>query len=277
MLKRLFIALGGLFMLVSFLTGCGKKNIADIASFRFTFSNGSMMNSGETYGLKLQNNSYTLEYKPRYAPNTCTVRTEVDKSFAKELEDILNQYEVRKWQGFDKNAKNVMDGDSFSLSVKYGQGTEVSAHGYMKWPTNYSNVKGEIMALFEKQLGANPEYAHLGDPDDYKKVNRDELPAQYPALSKLADGTDIVVVVWKSSTDSVKASIEDKALFDSQGLYMEHSMRMDVAEVKAFILGNGSRFRIISVVYKDSASSSFRVSKEEATDVENAVIYYIFE
>ena len=42
------------------------------------------------------------------------IKKEVDKKILKEIEIILKQYHVAKWDEFHKFDKNVLDGDCFS-------------------------------------------------------------------------------------------------------------------------------------------------------------------
>ena len=65
------------------------------------------------------------------------------------IEKVLKDNHVEKWNGFNKNDKNVLDGDSFSMSITTREGEEIDAHGYMKWPTNYGEVKTELDKIFE--------------------------------------------------------------------------------------------------------------------------------
>jgi hypothetical protein len=72
-----------------------------------------------------------------------------------EIEKKLNEYHVSRWNGFNKNNKYVLDGDSFSFTLKYNEKDEVSAHGYMMWPNNYSEVKGYLINTFGEYTKEN--------------------------------------------------------------------------------------------------------------------------
>ena len=43
-----------------------------------------------------------------------------------------------------------MDGYSFTLIIKYVDGKEIEAYGYMEYPTNYKQVDKEITEYLEK-------------------------------------------------------------------------------------------------------------------------------
>jgi hypothetical protein len=64
----------------------------------------------------------------------------------------LNEHEVARWNGFDKNNRNVLDGNSFTLSVTMENGKDIHAHGYMKWPKGYQETKAALDGFFAQYL-----------------------------------------------------------------------------------------------------------------------------
>ena len=129
-----------------------KDGIADeelicdnITSFYISYSNGYAMNAYTTYEL---NNNYIAKIKPYLVDPDDTLEIKVEKDVMEKVVNILKKYKVGKWDGFHKTNKNVLDGDSFSLSVKMINGKEISASGYMEWPDNYKNVVNEISKVF---------------------------------------------------------------------------------------------------------------------------------
>lgn len=146
------------FILVLFLgliiisTGCffntKKINIEKIKSFHFSYTSGYEMYSYTNYDLKCEGHNCKAIVKPNGVSEDDKYETEVDSNFVKEIEDVLNKYNVAKWNGFNKSDKDVLDGDSFSMSIRYGDDGYISASGYMMWPDNYSNVRSEISSIF---------------------------------------------------------------------------------------------------------------------------------
>ena len=129
----------------------GRRNkviISSIKSFSFSYSVGYAMNSYVRYNMELIDNKYKVIIKPNGIPDDDALEVEVDKRVMLDVEEVLKKYKVNLWDGFQKSDKNVLDGDSFSLSVSMIDGGSISAHGYMKWPNNYGNVKGEIDSIF---------------------------------------------------------------------------------------------------------------------------------
>lgn len=123
--------------------------ISDIKSMRFHYTKGYAMNADVSYEIDCNEKKCILTYKPYGIAIEDAKKKKLDSETMKKIEDILTKYEVAKWNGFDKNDKNVLDGDSFSFSLTTNGDTHVSASGYMKWPENYGNVRGEFDSLFE--------------------------------------------------------------------------------------------------------------------------------
>ena len=147
------IILGGLYMLIF------NKNveIKNVNHFVFSYDVNNMMNGNVRYQFDVKDGKYLVEIKPYEVADEDTLKIEADESFKEELEKILIQYEVGKWNGFKKYDKNVLDGHSFSLSVKIGDDTWLSANGYMKWPKNYKEVRNSLDSLFMQIYNENKE------------------------------------------------------------------------------------------------------------------------
>ena len=73
--------------------------------------------------------------------------------------EIAGQYRVDLWNGFDENAKNVMDGSNFALEITLVDGSTISAHGSNRFPAYYSEVSSSIRTLYGElmQLYADSE------------------------------------------------------------------------------------------------------------------------
>ncbi len=127
-----------------------KVEIKDIESFHLSYSKGYAANSYVRYGLSYDKskNCYIATIKPYGIDEDDYLEIEVDKKFRDNIKDVLVEYHVEKWNGFNKNNPNVLDGDSFSLNVKIDEDESISASGYMMWPENYRNVVSAIDNLF---------------------------------------------------------------------------------------------------------------------------------
>ena len=125
-----------------------KTEIKNIKSFSFSYSTGYAMYSNVIYSLKKDKNKILVSIKPDGISDEEKLEAEVDSSFLASLESILNEYNVGNWNGFDKIDKYVLDGNSFSLSIMMENDKSISAHGYMRWPKNYTEVKNKLNNLF---------------------------------------------------------------------------------------------------------------------------------
>ena len=124
--------------------------VSDIKHMRFHYTKGYAMNADVSYEIDCDNGECILTYKPYGIDMESAKKKKLDSETVKKIENILTKYEVARWDGFNKNAKNVLDGDSFSFSLTMKDDSNISASGYMKWPENYGNVRSELDAIFEK-------------------------------------------------------------------------------------------------------------------------------
>ena len=123
--------------------------ITDIKNMKFHYTKGYAMNADVSYEIDCSEKECILTYKPYGIATEDAKKKKLDSETMKKVEDILTKYEVAKWDGFDKNDKNVLDGDSFSFSLTTNGAAHIYASGYMKWPENYGNVRAEFDSLFE--------------------------------------------------------------------------------------------------------------------------------
>ena len=124
------------------------KKIENINHFYFNYSTGYGKNDNVSYTIKCKDKCVAT-IKPDQVDEDEAIIVELSKEKIKELEEILNKYEVIKWNKFHKSDPNVLDGDGFSLGVDTEDKTSISASGYMMWPKNYGNVKGELDSFFK--------------------------------------------------------------------------------------------------------------------------------
>jgi hypothetical protein len=124
------------------------SKISKIEHFYFTYSNGYAMNAYTKYQIDKKDGKYIATIKQHGEPEDDAKEIEISSNKMQELESILNKYKVNEWNGFNKTDKNVLDGDSFSFSLRTEEGNSISASGYMKWPENYKSVVGELETFF---------------------------------------------------------------------------------------------------------------------------------
>ncbi len=107
------------------------------------------MNSFVRYVLKKdKSGKYVVEICPDQVAEEDKFISEVNGGFAEEIVMILKKYHVGRWNGFKKIDRMVLDGDGFSLEVSFQNGSRIYAHGYMRYPKNYSAVRAELDNVF---------------------------------------------------------------------------------------------------------------------------------
>ena len=151
-------------LILIFTTGCfwtvkykTKRDIKDIKSFHFSYSTGNYIYGSVSYEIKVEDEEYILSIKPDGVEEEKSTKIEIDEMAVKNVLNILNKYNVKSWNGFDKSDMDVLDGNSFSMSLTEKDGTNTSAHGYMMWPDNYHEVRDELDELFKNILEEKKE------------------------------------------------------------------------------------------------------------------------
>lgn len=124
--------------------------ITDLKKMKFSFTQGYMINSDTYYELENDDYGCKVTIKPYEYDEASKASFYVDESISKNVLDVLNKYNVKKWDGFKGDNKYVLDGDTFSMNITLKNGTEITASGYMEWPENYSKVKSELEDIFMK-------------------------------------------------------------------------------------------------------------------------------
>ena len=124
------------------------EDIKNIKRLYFTYTKGYMANSGVKYELENDKNGCKVTIKPYEVPDEDEISLYVSDNVSKKVEEVLNKYNVVKWDGFKGNDPYVLDGDSFSMTLTLDNDEEISASGYMDWPDNYMKVRNELDDIF---------------------------------------------------------------------------------------------------------------------------------
>ena len=73
---------------------------------------------------------------------------------AAELEALLEKNAVRSWNGFKGRPRmDVLDGEGFSFSLSFRDGTKVTASGENKFPEGYRAFRKELNSFADRMLG----------------------------------------------------------------------------------------------------------------------------
>ena len=152
-MKYAFISLFIVLLSVVFFFAIKKDSVdvSEITSFKFFYTIGYALNSSVNYDINCTNNC-VAKIKKSGVSEEDAVTVEIDRDVVKKLENILINNKVNKWNGFNKKNKKVLDGNSFSISIKMKNGNEISASGYMKRPKNYKKVREELDNFFNNLM-----------------------------------------------------------------------------------------------------------------------------
>ena len=77
-----------------------------------------------------------------------SINQEISDDKLEELSRIINDNKIYEWNGFGKSEDGILDGYTFELEIKYKDGKEVKAHGYEKYPGNYSEAHKSLENYF---------------------------------------------------------------------------------------------------------------------------------
>ena len=128
-----------------------KLVIENTKSFNMFYTKGYAINSDIRYEYELIDNEYHVYVKPYGISEEDKIEVVVSNDFIKSIEEVLNKYEVYKWDGFNKSDNNVLDGDSFHIGVSM-DGMNISASGYMMYPEHYREVREELDNIFNELI-----------------------------------------------------------------------------------------------------------------------------
>ncbi|MBR5289079.1 MAG: hypothetical protein IKU34_10915 [Clostridia bacterium] len=70
----------------------------------------------------------------------------------KNIADILREHDVLSWDGFSGHDPLIDDGESFTLTIAFDDGTTISARGTNRRPKGMGQAMREIENLFDQLL-----------------------------------------------------------------------------------------------------------------------------
>lgn len=89
-----------------------------------------------------------------------TYELPADEELMQELQMLIDQHELRKWDGFSQTDSTVLDGSGFFLNITFADGSGITAHGSNSFPDGFSDAKSAIDELFISYLeksGVTPD------------------------------------------------------------------------------------------------------------------------
>lgn len=102
------------------------------------------------YELDERDGAYDLYVRLEGESADDAVTVPVGEDAVEEIADLLNTYDVLRWDGFHESERGLTGGDRFTFSVYYGDGNGVSADGYMCFPDTYDEVREGLDEIFRR-------------------------------------------------------------------------------------------------------------------------------
>lgn len=117
--------------------------IYQINKLNYSYTDGYGFNQNVSYKIDCTEKC-TLTIKEYEKSDDELVTIKLTNDNMDKFEEILNKCHVLSWKGFSKSDKDVLDGDSFSFSLRYNDDEKVSASGYMMYPNYYDKFQKEF-------------------------------------------------------------------------------------------------------------------------------------
>lgn len=170
----------------------------NIKHIHFSYSTGNMMYANVSYDIDLEKEGYVATIKSDRVSDEAAKKVNIDKKAVEKLVNELNKYNITSWNGFKKSDKNVLDGDSFSLSIQTKNDEWIEASGYMMWPKYYSEVKG----VFDSVIGS------LNKVKDFNVNDFKSMTFSYSNGGDVANSQEIYEI--EKNDDKYIATIKEK-------------------------------------------------------------------
>ena len=130
-------------------------NTSGVTGFCYSYD-GSVGGNSYSYRIESEGDvvTFTCEMQMSdYGEMSCSVEPEI----LEQLNDIYLEHNIARWDGFNKVATEVLDGDGFFVSFDFEDGGYMSAYGTNAYPEGYGDFCTAIEELFEplkEQLAA---------------------------------------------------------------------------------------------------------------------------
>ncbi|MBQ8119282.1 MAG: hypothetical protein IJ172_00685 [Ruminococcus sp.] len=109
---------------------------------------GTYMGAGFDYEYEFKDSKHTLSIRVDGVAEDDALKLETNEEFVQKLESVIDEYSLKKWDGYSKSDDNVLDGNGFGFSARFDDDTSIYASGYMMYPKNYAQVRGALDGLF---------------------------------------------------------------------------------------------------------------------------------
>ena len=132
----------------------------------------------------------------------------LDADLAKDIQRVLEEYDVPSWNGFHGSNPNVLDGEGFTLQFRFADGTAAWASGDNDFPEHYYAVMDGIEEILRSEKMSRIAGAYRcpgagGDLTLTLSANGDCAFSWGPSRGSRAQGT------WSVYADAVYVTGED--------------------------------------------------------------------
>ncbi|MCR4992043.1 MAG: hypothetical protein K6A45_03260 [Lachnospiraceae bacterium] len=118
-----------------------KPNESGITSLYYGY-HGSR--AGYSYTVSSKDGKTVFEFDDSEHRDYGVMEYECDASAIEQLEKLYLDHKVYEWDGFSKTNKDVLDGDGFSLTITFNDGSEMNAHGSNASPKGFWEYEEEL-------------------------------------------------------------------------------------------------------------------------------------
>lgn len=127
---------------------CSVPDSAKMWAFDYSRFNGMVRGAGESYYVHKSDGLVKIEINEG-KNHERHIETDYLKIFD-DLQEIVMDYKMYTFKGSYKPETEVMDGDSWRLSVYYEDDDfDISASGYMAWPEGFGEAAGAVNRYFD--------------------------------------------------------------------------------------------------------------------------------
>lgn len=148
MKKKILILIIVMLMIIS--TGCEKKEEEkyDGKIISFSYNYGGFSKGYYNYSIEVKDDKVIFEANGHNGVDL-NINKEIDSSKLEELAKLINKEKIYEWNNFEEKKEGVLDGNSFSLTIKYDDGKTITAKGYMKYPKNYDEKMSKLLEFID--------------------------------------------------------------------------------------------------------------------------------
>lgn len=140
-------------------SGCFGERKTEIVTDSLTYfsynTSAFVINYDQIYTCEKSGGKEKISVKYAGASPDEVTEVETDGTVMNRLGEVINKYEIQSWDGFNESNRHVLDGGSFSLTVKSGEDTLISAYGANSYPKDYYDASKEIENIFREVLIQN--------------------------------------------------------------------------------------------------------------------------